>query len=65
MKETILDYLRLGRAQTYPADWLLVLVPFLTGVDVPLIRVIAMSVFMFFVHIISFGENSLHDYIGG
>ncbi|GAH20774.1 unnamed protein product, partial [marine sediment metagenome] len=37
MKETILDYLRLGRAQTYPADWLLVLVPFLTGVDVPLI----------------------------
>ncbi len=65
MKETIIDYLRLGRAQTYPADWLLVLVPFLTGVDVPLIRVIALSVFMFLVHIISFGENSLHDYIGG
>lgn len=65
MKETIKNYLRLGRAQTYPADWLLVLVPFLTGVDVPLIRVFALSVFMFFVHIISFGENSLHDFLGG
>lgn len=65
MRETILDYLRLGRAQTYPADWLLVLVPFLTGADVPLIRVIAMSVFMFFVHIISFGENSVLDFTQG
>ena len=59
------DLLRLGRAQTYPADWLLVLVPFLTGADVPLIRVVALSVFMFFVHIISFGENSLLDFTQG
>jgi len=65
MKATIINYLRLGRAQTYPADWLLVLVPFLTGVDVPLIRVVAMSVFMFFIHIISFGENSLLDFTQG
>lgn len=65
MRETIKNYLRLGRAQTYPADCLLALVPFLTGVDVPLIRVVALSVFMFFVHIISFGENSLHDFLGG
>ena len=65
MKETIKNYLRLGRAQTWPADLLLVLVPFLTGVDVPLIRVVAMSVFMFFIHIISFGENSLLDFTQG
>ena len=65
MRETIKNYLRLGRAQTYPADWLLVLVPFLTGVDVPLVRVAAMSVFMFFIHIISFGENSLLDFTQG
>lgn len=65
MKETIRNYLRLGRAQTYPADWLLVLVPFLTGVQVSLIRVATMSVFMFFIHIISFGENSLLDFTQG
>jgi len=65
MKETVLNYLRLGRAQTYPADWLLVLVPFLTGVHVPLIRVAAISVFMFFIHIVSFGENSLLDFTQG
>ena len=65
MKENIRNYLRLGRAQTYPADWLLVLVPFLTGVHVPLIRVATISVFMFFIHIVSFGENSLLDFTQG
>ena len=65
MKETIKNYLRLGRAQTVPADWLLVLVPFLTGAYVPLMRVIAMSVFMFLIHIISFGENSVLDFTQG
>jgi 4-hydroxybenzoate polyprenyltransferase len=65
MKETVLNYLRLGRAQTYPADWLLVLLPFLTGVQMPLLRVAAMSVFMFLLHIVSFGENSVLDFTQG
>ena len=65
MKETIKNYLRLGRAQTYPADWLLVLVPYMAGAHVSMDSVVILSLFMFFVHIISFGENSLHDYIGG
>jgi len=58
-------WLQLGRAQTYPADWLLVLVPMLYGDRATLLQALAMSVFMFFVHIISFGENSLLDYTQG
>jgi len=65
MRETIKNYLRLGRAQTYPADWLLVLVPFMAGTGVSMDAVVILSIFMFFVHIISFGENSLLDFTQG
>jgi hypothetical protein len=58
------DWLRLCRAQTWPADWLLVLVPFLTG-SASLARALLLSVFMWFVHLVSFGENSLLDFTQG
>lgn len=64
MKERVVDWLRLGRAQTYPADWLLVLVPFLHG-GVDLTQAAILSVFMWFVHLVSFGENSLFDFTQG
>lgn len=64
MKQQILNYLRLGRAQTFPADWLLVLVPFLHG-GASWWHVCIISVFMWFVHIASFGENSLLDFTQG
>lgn len=64
MREKILDWLRLGRAQTYPADWLLVLTPFLHG-GVKLGQAIVLSVFMWLVHLVSFGENSLFDFTQG
>lgn len=61
----VLNYLRIGRVQTYPADWLLVLVPFLSDSNSDLLRVLILSVFMFFVHLTSFGENSLLDFTQG
>lgn len=41
------------------------LAPFLTDAHVPLFRVIVMSVFMFLIHITSFGENSVLDFTQG
>lgn len=60
----ILDWLRLGRAQTYPADWLLVIVPFLHGHS-NLFQALILTMFMWFVHFASFAENSLFDFTQG
>jgi 4-hydroxybenzoate polyprenyltransferase len=60
MRNKILDYLRIGRAQTYPADLFLVLVPFLHG-RLDLIQAIVLSVMVWFGHLLSFGQNSLLD----
>jgi len=60
MLHKILDYLRIGRAQTYPADLFLVLVPFLHG-RLDLIQAAVLSVMVWFTHLLSFGQNSLLD----
>lgn len=60
MKEKILDYLRIGRVQTFPADWLLTLTPFLYG-RLNLVQAVLLSIFIWFVHFASFGHNSLMD----
>lgn len=57
-------YLQLGRAQTYPADWLLVMTPFLAGFP-DLGQILILSVLMFFIHWASFGENSVLDFTQG
>ena len=59
-KEKILDYLRIGRVQTFPADWLLTLTPFLYG-RLNLVQAVLLSIFIWFVHFASFGHNSLMD----
>jgi hypothetical protein len=60
LKEKILDYLRIGRVQTFPADWLLTLTPFLYG-RLNLVQATLLSIFIWFVHFSSFGHNSLMD----
>jgi 4-hydroxybenzoate polyprenyltransferase len=60
LKEKILDYLRIGRVQTFPADWLLTLTPFLYG-RLNLVQAVLLSIFIWFVHFASFGHNSLMD----
>lgn len=60
MKEKVLDYLRIGRVQTFPADWLLVLTPFLYGRG-NLTQAFILSVLIWFTHALSFGHNSLLD----
>jgi len=60
LKEKILDYLRIGRVQTFPADWLLTLTPFLYG-RLNLVQAVLLSIFIWFVHFASFGNNSLMD----
>jgi hypothetical protein len=49
------EWLQIGRAQTYPADWLLVIVPFLHG-RVDVVEGVLLSLFMWFVHLMSFGH---------
>ena len=63
-KEKILDYLRLGRAHTYPADWLLVIIPFMYG-GWNIFQVLILSVMMFGVHWSGFGENVVLDFTQG
>lgn len=58
------DWLRIGRIQTYPADWLLVIVPFLHGYS-NLFQALILTIFMWFVHFASFAENSLFDFTQG
>lgn len=58
--EKFKDWLRIGRAQTYPADWLLVLVPFLCGRS-DMFQGFILSVIMWFGHVLTFGHNSLLD----
>lgn len=58
------DYLRLFRAQTAPATILLILVPFLHG-GASLTQALIVGLYAVVVHWISFGMNSLHDYVGG
>jgi len=60
----LIAYLQLGRSHTYPADWLLCIVPFLAG-GLDLFRFFVISVVMFFVHWVGFGENSLLDFTQG
>jgi len=64
MNPKLKAYLQLGRAQTFPADWLLVVVPFLHG-NPSLLSFFILTLFMWFTHIISFGMNSLLDYTQG
>jgi len=64
MKEKMVEWLQLGRAQTFPADWLLVIVPFAHG-QPDLFPVLLLTVFMWFVHFVSFAENSLFDFTQG
>ena len=54
------EWLKIGRAQTWPADWLLVIVPFLHG-NLNFLHATILSVLMWFAHIFSFGQNSLLD----
>lgn len=58
--EKFKDWLRIGRAQTYPADWLLVLIPFLHGRP-DVFQGFILSVVMWFGHVLTFGHNSLLD----
>ena len=60
MNQKFLDYCRIGRAQTFPATWLLVLVPFLHGIS-DFFYVLVLTVLMWFTHVLSFGHNSLLD----
>jgi hypothetical protein len=60
LKEKVLDYLRIGRVQTFPADWLLVLTPLLCGRS-DLAQALLLSIFMWLAHFASFGHNSLMD----
>lgn len=64
MFERLKAYLQLGRAQTFPADWLLVMVPFLHA-GFNLVHFVILSVMMFFIHWATFGDNSLMDYTQG
>lgn len=64
MIERLKAWLQLGRAQTYPADLLLVMVPFMMG-SPNLLQILTVSVLMFFVHWSSFGENSVLDFTQG
>lgn len=64
MIDRIRAYLQLGRAQTYPADTLLVVAPLAFG-GVDLVKLLVMAALMFPVHWMSFGENSLLDYTQG
>lgn len=54
------SWLQIGRIQTYPADWLLVMVPFLHG-RLDLLQALILSILMWFAHLLSFGQNSLLD----
>jgi len=56
----IREWLQIGRAQTYPADWLLVIVPFLHGRS-DIGQAVALSIIMWFAHLLTFGHNSLLD----
>jgi len=56
----IKEWLQIGRAQTFPADWLLVIVPFLHG-RFDFFQALVLSILMWFSHILSFGHNSLLD----
>jgi hypothetical protein len=60
VKVKLSDFLRIGRAQTFPASWLLVLVPFLCG-RMDLAQALILTLLMWFTHLISFGHNSLLD----
>lgn len=64
MKEKIISWLQLGRMHTFPADWLLVIVPFLHGHS-NLFQALILTIFMWFVHFASFSENSLFDFTQG
>jgi len=58
------NYLRLFRAQTAPATILLILVPFLQGGGSPL-QALVLGVYALLAHWLSFGMNSLQDWVGG
>jgi len=60
----LISWLQLGRAQTYPADLLLVMVPFLVGFPDPF-QILTLAILMFFIHWSSFGENSVLDFTQG
>jgi len=59
-KRLLKEWLQLGRAQTYPASWLLVVAPLLHGRSDP-VQVFVLSLLMWFAHILTFGHNSLMD----
>jgi len=54
------NWLQLGRAQTWPATFLLIMTPFLQG-QFTFIGMLALVLFTWFVHFASFGHNSLMD----
>jgi len=58
------EWLRFGRAQTFPACWLLVIVPFLNG-QPDITKVLILTIFMWCAHILSFGHNTLMDFTQG
>jgi len=60
MKLKVKEYLQIGRAQTFSADWLLVIVAFLCGrFNVP--QALLLTVILWFGHLLTFGHNSLLD----
>lgn len=59
------DYLRLFRAQTFPATLLMVFVPFLANMTLDLnmlLKSILLSTLLLLTHFFSFGHNSLMDF---
>jgi len=60
VKRHVKEWLQVGRAQTWPATFLLVMTPLLTG-NCSFLQIVIIGALTWLIHVTSFGHNSLLD----